>query len=288
MRQTFGSLMHVVSTSAQRHFYRNGQIREEVPLRDGHRHGAARTWHRNGMLASEEPYQNGFLHGVCRQWDETGRLLGEYEMVHGTGMQRAWYDNGQLNLETPTIKGEFCGRSRVWLRDGTLISEKFYLQGRTVTAAKYRAAATRDRTLPRFRGSARTRMPAGRARQQRIHQVFVDGILSKRNRCEARQWFRRDIKAHVRHSLGRFKSEDAAMRFVEALYKAGAEEVIVADIYAAKTGDQFSDNLLVRLPQKAVYRATVRKVCKKLCREKLGAIEPEKEIGETFLFLSMS
>src|SRR5579872_5210428 len=118
---------HFVSTTIQLDYYRSGQLREQVPMRDGRRHGTARTWHKDGRLATEEPYQNGLLHGLCRQWDEAGRLLGRYTMIHGTGIQRAWHDNGQLQLEISTVRGEFSGRNRLWLCDGTLISERFYL-----------------------------------------------------------------------------------------------------------------------------------------------------------------
>ena len=82
----------MMSSAIQRQYYRNGQLREEVPLRKGRRHGTVRTWHKNGALASEEPYRAGLLHGVCRQWDETGKLLGKYRLIHGTGIQRAWHD----------------------------------------------------------------------------------------------------------------------------------------------------------------------------------------------------
>src|SRR5438552_3130454 len=110
-----------MSSAIQCQYYRNGQLREEVPLRKGRRHGTVRTWHKNGVLASEETYRDGLLHGVCRQWNESGKLLGKCRLVHGTGIQRAWHDNGQLQLEVSTVRGEFCGRNRIWLRDGTLI-----------------------------------------------------------------------------------------------------------------------------------------------------------------------
>ncbi|PYJ97163.1 MAG: hypothetical protein DME23_16905, partial [Verrucomicrobia bacterium] len=74
----------MMSSAVQRHYYRNGQLREEAPWRKGRMHGTVRTWHKNGVLASEEPHRAGLLHGVCRQWNESGRLLGKYRMVHGT------------------------------------------------------------------------------------------------------------------------------------------------------------------------------------------------------------
>ena len=69
----------VVNAIIQRHIYRTGLLREEIPLRNGRRDGVHHTWHKDGVLASEEPYDNGLLHGICRQWDED-HLLGEYEM----------------------------------------------------------------------------------------------------------------------------------------------------------------------------------------------------------------
>jgi len=180
-----------MSSTVQRQFYRNGQLREEVPLRKGRRHGTVRTWHKNGVLASEEPYRAGLLHGVCRQWNESGKLLGKCRLVHGTGIQRAWHDNGQLQLEVSTVRGEFCGRNRIWLRDGTLISERFYLRGRVVSPEKYREAATQDRTLPRFRGKP-AKLPADTATtQRRIHRVATAWLLRKPNRFEALAWLPR-------------------------------------------------------------------------------------------------
>ena len=136
-----------LSRTVHRDFYRNGQIRQEVPLRNGHKQGVIRTWHRNGILASEEPFENDLLHGICRQWDESGHLLGRYKMVHGTGIQRHWHDNGQLQVEVSTVRGRFYGRNRIWLRDGTLIDEDFCLGGRNVTAEEYRAAGCSQRVL---------------------------------------------------------------------------------------------------------------------------------------------
>jgi hypothetical protein len=88
-----------VKTVIQRHFYRTGRVREEISLRNGHRHGVARTWHKNGVLASEESYQNGVPHGICRQWDDSGRLLGKYKMDRGTGIQRDHKKDNTLTFE---------------------------------------------------------------------------------------------------------------------------------------------------------------------------------------------
>lgn len=278
----------VMNTTIQQAFYRNGQLREQVPMRNGHRNGVARTWHKNGAIATEEPYQNDLLHGVCRQWDESGQLLGKYKMVRGTGVQRTWHDNGQIQLEVSTVHGHFCGRNRLWLRDGLLISERFYLHGRIVSANAYRAATATDRTLPRFRGKPAKLPPMNRATQSRIHSVFTSSLLEKQNRCEARIWLQRDSADRTARLLGRFKRESDVEKFVLRLYRAGAVEVIVPDVYRDHAGNQFADCLLVRLSKDPVRRKAIRKVCAQLRRRKLGSVQPDEDIDETHLYLSMT
>lgn len=245
-----------------------------------------RVWHKNGLLASEEPYQNGLLHGVCRQWSEAGRLLGKYRMVHGTGIQRTWHENGRLQLEFSTVRGDFSGRYRLWLHDGALISEEINLHGRPVTAEEYRSARAKDKSLPKLTGEAGKPLPNTVATEKHIHEVFVRSLLAQRNRAKARKWLESGGKA-VR-SLGRFKRESAALKFVESLYRAGTPEVIAPDIYDGKAGDQFADCLLVKLPKVAARRKAIRKVCAQLSRRELGAIQPDQDLGESYLYLSLA
>jgi hypothetical protein len=270
----------------QQHYYRNGQLREKVPMRNGRRHGVVRVWHKNGVLASEERYQHGLLHGVCRQWSETGRLLGKYRMVLGTGVQRAWHENGRLQLEFSTVNGDFSGRYRLWLHDGALISEEIYLHGRPVSAEVYRAARSKDKSLPKLTGKAGKPLPKTVATEKHIHQVFVRSLLAQKNLAETRDWLQGN--GNTTRSLGRFKRESDALKFIEVLYKAGATKVIAPGIHAAKSGVQFADCLLVKLPKVAPKRKAVRKICSQLSKRKLGAIQPDKDIGETHLYLSLA
>jgi hypothetical protein len=275
-----------VKKTVEKAFHRNGRLREVVPLRNGRRHGVVRVWHKNGVLANEERYLNGLLHGVCRQWDETGRLLGKYQMVHGTGVQRTWHENGRLQLEFSTVRGDFSGRYRLWLNDGKLMSEEIYLNGRPVTAEEYRTACAKDKSLPKLTGKSGKPLPNTVATEKHIHEVFVRSLLAQKNRAEVRKWLESGGKA-VR-SLGRFKRVSDALKFVEALYQAGASKVIAPDIYAGKAGDQFADCLLVKLPGMAAKRKAIRKICAQLSKRKLGAFQPDKDIGESHLYLLLA
>lgn len=266
--------------------YRNGKVSQRVTLLNGLRHGVAKTWHRNGTIASHEPYFQGQLHGVCRQWNEAGELLGEYAMEHGTGIQREWYDNGQIKIEVSTVAGEFCGRNRMWLRDGALISEEFYLRGMRVSRQQYARAVAQDATLPALPAVSRSKpLRPSRALQRRSHQTFISGLLERVNQSEARSWLSGRKPSAAFPSLGRFRSIQVAITFVNALYDAGAREMIVPDIYRDRKGREFADCLLVRLPRTAAIRKRIRKVCGLLRTKALGAFQPERDIGETHLYL---
>lgn len=275
-----------VRTTIQKSYYRNGQLREILPLQNRQRHGVVRTWHKNGRLSSEERYADGFLHGICRQWSETGRLLGKYRMVHGTGIQRAWHDNGHLQMEISTVHGEFCGRSRSWLSDGTLLSDDIYLHGKRVSAHEYRAAAAKDKSLPKLGRVLRKSVKP--VTEEHIHRAFITSLLKKPNRFEARAWLQESNGHTASKSLGRFKRENDAAKFVNALYDAGAVEVIAPDAYSNKAHERFADCLLVRLPRTSVKRKAIRKVSAQLQKHNLGAVQPDADVGETHLFLSLA
>lgn len=269
----------------RRTYHRDDIIVLEERLKNGVPHGRRRLWHRNGQLAVEENYRHGLLHGVCRQWNQDGKLLGSFEMKQGTGLQRAWHDNGRLNQEFSTVNGRFCGRSRAWLRDGTLLSDRVLLFDCQVTPHQYRLAAAKDPRLPKLRGRIGKPPRRNLALEKHIYRVFVSGLLARRNRSEAGIWLNDGKSART---LGRFKSLGDAAKFVAALYEAGAIKVIAPDIYQNRRRKQFADSLLVQLPKTPAKRKAIRQVCARLSKGNLGAIQPDKDHGESHLYVSMT
>jgi hypothetical protein len=116
----------------------------------------------------------------------------------------------------------------------------------------------------------------------------VDSLLEKHNQREARKWLAKKTGDLTARSLGRFKREKDAAKFVQALYRAGAVKVIAPDIYRNKARDQFADSLLVQLPNNGAKRKTIRRVCGQLRTRRLGAVQPDGDIGESHLFLSLA
>jgi lauroyl/myristoyl acyltransferase len=115
----------------------------------------------------------------------------------------------------------------------------------------------------------------------------VSSLLAKQNHVEARIWLQKEGPDKTARFLGHFKRESDTKNFVERLYEAGAVKVIVPDIYRDRDGNEFADCLLVRLGEDATRRKAIRKVCAQLRRRKLGVVQPDEEMGETHLYLSM-
>ena len=149
----------------------------------------------------------------------------------------------------------------------------------------YRAAAAKDKSLPKLRGQSSKPLPDSPAGDKHIFRVFVSSMLARPDRSEARKWFRKRTGDPTARSLGRFKRELDAEKFVESLYDAGAITVILPDIYQNKTGDQFADCLLVRLPKSIARRKSIRQACARLRPRDRSAVQPDADIGEGYLYL---
>ena len=267
----------------ERSFYRNGTVREQLSFLGCQLHGTQRTWHPNGQIASEKFYQCGRMHGSCRQWNRSGTLLGSYRMTHGTGIQCEWFQDGQLQLETATVDGKFTGRIRIWLRDGTLVAEQFAIENRNVTPTAYAAAATKHTDWPRYPvGKAKPKFPAPDEIERREFELQVKWLLAQKNRREALAWLEAGAK---KRSLGLFKFSHAR-QLVQKIYAANALQIIVVNIYEGKTGKQFSDALLVKLPLEKSTRHAIRRLLTKLPTKLRAGVLPVRDHGEEFLFAS--
>ncbi len=176
---------------------------------------------------------------------------------------------------------------RIWLRDGTLVQETYYISNVDVTRAKYLKAARNHPEWPQHEGEPAGRVAReGPALERKQYEFFMESLLAK-SHAEARQWLSSAQRPDLR-SLTRFRTAGAALRFVETLYAAGAEAVIVVPIYAGKRGKLFADSLLVRLPRTPSKRKALWKLCQDFCNKRGGAMLPdEKDMGESHLFINL-
>ncbi len=207
-------------------------------------------------------------------------------MKHGTGTQHYWHENGQLNMEMDTVGGEFHGRIRMWLLDGTLIEENYFISNQSVTHAVYQNAARQHQDWPKYEGQSPGNVAAQNpALERRVYQLFIESILKKPN-AEAREWLSSGKSIDSR-SLAAFRTAKSALRFVEVLYAAGAQTVIVSPVSVGKRGKEFADCLLVKLPQTPSLRKALHTLCQNWCNKRNRAMLPDKDDGESHLFLRL-
>jgi hypothetical protein len=263
----------------ERTFYRNGQLREEISLLGRQLHGPYHTWHPNGKPAFEGFYEHGLSHGLCRQWSDQGQMLGSFRMRHGTGIRREWFPSGRLQSETSMVNGFFTGRIRSWLRDGSLAFESYAIKNRDVSRAKYHAATRQHLEYPRY-SAGKVRLRSEDELDRREFELYVEWLLARRNQCEARKWLAAGAR---QRSLGLLNFTQAR-QLVENIYDTGANRVIVAGIYKGKSGKQFSDGLLVKLPAAPGERRCIRQLLGKFPRKLRATILPESDDKSEYLF----
>jgi hypothetical protein len=271
----------------KRFYYRNGQTHTENREVSGNFHGPCRVWHRNGQLAEELRYRHGLLHGVCREWDENGRLLGSFRMVNGSGLQRYWHDNGQIKMEISSLNGKFHGRCRDWLRNGTLILENYLINNQNVSRAAYLKTARKNPDWPQYEKEPAGKIARhGSALERKKFDLFIQSAFEKSHHAEARAWLKAELRPKSR-SLAKFATTQAALKFVEQLYSAGAVAVIITAISAGQRKKLFADWLFIQLPPAKSKRNSLRKICQAFCRKRGGAVLPEFDLGETHLWLML-
>jgi hypothetical protein len=267
--------------SKRRFFHRNGIAAVEEVYLGRVLHGRKTTWHRNGRIASVECYQRGLLHGECRQWNENGDLLGSYRMKRGTGIQFDWYDDGQLHLEFSTVDGWFTGRKRSWYRDGKLASEVWLCENHDVSRAHYLKAAAAHPDWPRY--PEEKRKPRVVPRQQfetRTFRLYCEWLISKSNTRDAIDWLKNG-KPTTR-KLGRLAFK-RAIGLVSEAETLGAKQVLATDIYSSKSGTEFCDALVVRLPKNKNDRTAIRRLFNALPPRAHSVVQPDIDGGEKWL-----
>ena len=86
----------------------NGELANEIIIKDGKANGIAKVYHENGNLEAETEYNNGKKNGIRKEYDENGKLKLESEYKDGkeNGIRKEYDENGKLEHEAYYINGE--------------------------------------------------------------------------------------------------------------------------------------------------------------------------------------
>ena len=78
----------------EKEYYKNGNLKLEIPHKNGKRHGVVKWYDENGNLRRETPYKNDKIHGVEKGYYENGKL--KYKKIYRNGIEMplkgyGWY-----------------------------------------------------------------------------------------------------------------------------------------------------------------------------------------------------
>ena len=119
-------------------FHENGQLEEEVELKDGKANGKVKSYYPNGQLKDEGEFKDGKLHGTLKGYYKNGKLEAEMGIKDGKLDEiKKYYPNGQLQHEMPTKDGKFHGKAKAYYENGKLKTEREYENGKMVSEKNY-------------------------------------------------------------------------------------------------------------------------------------------------------
>lgn len=121
-------------TGVQKQYYDNGQLKSEVPFKDGKINGLTKTYYDDGKEKLTIPYENGVKQGTSKYYYESGKLYRETpyldNKIHGV---RKVYSRKGLQAEIPYYKGTPCKGLK-----------EYYLSGKLKTKYPSISVSTKD------------------------------------------------------------------------------------------------------------------------------------------------
>lgn len=120
-------------------YYANGNVKADLPLKDGLVHGQAKYYYNTGGLREVLDFVDDQKHGVCKEYYKNGKLRITSEYVKGerTGSYKAYYINGQVQADGWLIDDNKEGTWRFYSVAGKLKREEFYLNNKANGPSKH-------------------------------------------------------------------------------------------------------------------------------------------------------
>lgn len=120
-------------------YYPGGNIKSDLPLKDGELNGTAKYYFNTGNLREVVNFKDDVRHGTATEYYKNGKTYMTCEYVKGerTGWYKVYYANGQLQGEGWLANDEKEGIWRFYTVAGKLESESFYLNGQANGPSKH-------------------------------------------------------------------------------------------------------------------------------------------------------
>lgn len=131
-----------------RWYYEDGVIQLEVPYVDDQIEGVNTRYHDNGKKESEEKYVGNIRQGKAVAYSYSGKRIEQKYYVDDTlhGIYRKWHGNGELQITGELVHGLYEGTWLYYNEYGDLIGEGKYKAGKGMQRFWYPNGAMKSRT----------------------------------------------------------------------------------------------------------------------------------------------
>lgn len=98
------------------------QVKFELHIIDGQRHGTYKSYFENGQISEDSNYEFGKLHGYYKEYHVNGNLKNLTQFKEGIqyGETKRFYDNGNKYREFNLINNEYEGEIKEYFKNGNL------------------------------------------------------------------------------------------------------------------------------------------------------------------------
>ena len=88
-----------ISGCVNRYYYESGNLKSEIPYKNGEKEGIGKWYYENGNIRREIPY--GKVDGIVKKYYESGNLEREIPYKNGEreGIGKWYYESGNLNTQ---------------------------------------------------------------------------------------------------------------------------------------------------------------------------------------------
>jgi antitoxin component YwqK of YwqJK toxin-antitoxin module len=104
-------------------YYETGELKTEIPLKDGKVHGIVKLYDKSGFLRQEQSWQMGKKRGIFKTYAKSGALIEEFEVFNGKKEGNYFrYDSisGNLSFSANFDDGKIIGEVVSYFKDGRI------------------------------------------------------------------------------------------------------------------------------------------------------------------------
>lgn len=120
-------------------YYKTGELQLISEWENGEKKGITKTFYKNGQIKTIEIFRNNLIQDTAIYYDSLGQILEIFPYVDGKldGNYKAYYHNGQIEVRGKYCDGKKCGKAWIFYPDGGIKLKRIYIEDSIVYDVEY-------------------------------------------------------------------------------------------------------------------------------------------------------